>query len=268
MRLLRALALAAVLLPLHTPAPRAQDADDCVLDECAGEAPDAAPNSSAPDAGAAVPLPAPASPDQTFTARRGPRGASGVAGDFDFYVLALSWSPSFCRTPAGERAQDQCAPGAGLGFVTHGLWPQYERGYPQYCRFGAPTPSRIALAQAAGVYPSESLARHEWRAHGVCSGKSPTDYFADVRRARALVTIPPAFASPQGDQNWARLDIERAFLAANPRLRPGMMGIACRRSALAEVRICLTKDLRDFRACPEVARPACPPDAILAPGLL
>src|SRR6478752_5799189 len=57
----------------------------------------------------------------------------GPAGDFDFYVLALSWSPGFCETAGSGRERDQCKDGAGLGFVVHGLWPQNERGFPSEC---------------------------------------------------------------------------------------------------------------------------------------
>jgi ribonuclease T2 len=52
-------------------------------------------------------------------------------GQFDFYVLALSWSPGFCEN-SGSRSR-QCDSGRGLGFVTHGLWPQNEQGYPSFC---------------------------------------------------------------------------------------------------------------------------------------
>jgi ribonuclease T2 len=231
----------------------AASADDCILDNCADKAAPA-PDNAAPSAPSGSLRPAPMG-----------RGASA---DFDFYVLALSWSPGFCRTPAGARAQGQCAPGANLGFVVHGLWPQYEHGYPQDCPFGAASPSRIALQSAAGLYPSEGLARHEWRKHGVCAGKSPTDYFNDVRRAREAIAIPPPFQNAKGDQTWTAIDIERAFLAANGRLRPGMIGVACSRGVLQEVRVCLSKDLRDFHACPEVSRRHCPIGQIAVPPAL
>ena len=56
-------------------------------------------------------------------------------GQFDFYVLSLSWSPSFCEA-AGERGtppQQQCG-ARPYSFVVHGLWPQYERGFPEFCQ--------------------------------------------------------------------------------------------------------------------------------------
>jgi ribonuclease T2 len=56
-------------------------------------------------------------------------------GEFDFYVLSLSWSPSFCeaaseRGNSGRSQQAQCG-GRPFSFVVHGLWPQYERGFPE-----------------------------------------------------------------------------------------------------------------------------------------
>src|SRR5664279_6001869 len=50
-------------------------------------------------------------------------------GEFDFYVLSLSWSPSFCEQASergnGGRSGAQCG-GRPFSFVVHGLWPQYE----------------------------------------------------------------------------------------------------------------------------------------------
>ncbi len=189
-----------------------------------------------------------------FAQGRNDRG--GTPGDFDFYVLALSWSPGFCEIEGDRRNREQCAPGANLGFVVHGLWPQYERGYPSDCGPGR-SPSRIAMEQADGLFPSDGLARHQWRQHGTCSGSSPADYFADVRRAREKIKIPPVLQKRDSEQNWTALDLERAFADANPGLRTDMMSVSCRRGVLEEVRICLSKDLRGFRTCQEVDRSGC-----------
>src|SRR5664279_1823751 len=52
-------------------------------------------------------------------------------GRFDYYLMALSWSPSFCETHADET--EQCG-SKGFGFVLHGLWPQNRDGsWPQHC---------------------------------------------------------------------------------------------------------------------------------------
>lgn len=264
-----ALAMAFGLALVAAPAPA--DAQDrpagCILDHCQdklgptadpGAAPAAptenarpqADDADAPSARADAPAPA-------------PTPARVAPGAFDYYVLALSWSPGFCASRGGSRS-GQCAPGAGLGFVVHGLWPQNERGYPADCD-GLANPPRYALQAARGLYPDEGLARYEWRKHGTCTGLAPTAYFAEVRRARDLVTVPQTLAEAHEPQRTSPADIQRAFLAANPRLRPGMMSVGCAGGALQEVRICMTKDLRDFRACPEVARQTCRAGSISVP---
>jgi ribonuclease T2 len=191
----------------------------------------------------------------------------GPAGTFDFYVLALSWSPGFCELEGDNKGRDQCDVGRNLGFVVHGLWPQFETGYPTECGPGGRTPSRTAMAQAAGVFPAEALARYQWRKHGVCSGSSPSDYFADVKRAREAVVVPAELQKPDRSQTWAPIDIERAFVASNPGLRADMISVACKRSTLQEVRICFSKDLRRFVTCQEVDRGGCRTREVKVPPL-
>ncbi|MCP8937017.1 ribonuclease T2 [Alsobacter sp. SYSU M60028] len=192
------------------------------------------------------------------------RGAT--PGDFDFYVLALSWSPGFCGAGGGDgKSLDQCRAGAELGFVVHGLWPQGERGFPVDCAPANRTPSRLAIESAKDLYPDEGLARYQWRKHGTCSGVSPTDYYAGVRTARDRVAIPAALRSPREAQTWTAVDLERAFVAANPGLRADMLSIACRGEVLQEVRVCFSKDLRGFQTCPEVDRRGCRARQITVP---
>ena len=185
-----------------------------------------------------------------------PRRGGDVPGEFDFYVLALSWSPGFCDGAEGRRDQRQCEPGRRLGFVVHGLWPQYERGFPSRCGPDRFVP-REALSEAEGVFPDERLARYEWREHGTCSGLGPREFFRAAREARDKVRVPEALAALDRDGETTPQGIERAFSEANPGLRADMMSVQCRRGALQEVRICLSRDLRDFRPCAQVDRAAC-----------
>ncbi|TGE02320.1 ribonuclease T2 family protein [Methylobacterium nonmethylotrophicum] len=191
----------------------------------------------------------------------GPAAAQGRGGGepgaFDFYVLALSWSPTYCALTGERRNDRQCDPGRNPGFVVHGLWPQYDRGFPSECGAYSRSPSRPALAEAEGVFPSEGLARHEWRQHGTCSGLDPAAYFRAARRARDAVTIPAALSGPSQPSRAAPIDIARQFVAANQGLRPDMMAVTCKSGQLEEVRICFSKDLRGFTPCPEVARQNC-----------
>lgn len=184
------------------------------------------------------------------------QGYGSQPGRFDFYVLALSWSPGFCELEGDRKGRSQCEAGAGLGFVVHGLWPQYERGFPSEC--GAErNPTRMAMEEARDVFPEQGLARHQWRKHGTCSGLSPVDYFRAVRRARDQIAIPPQLVRPNRDLTMQPLAIERAFAEANPGLRPDMMSVSCRRGVLQEVRICFDRTLRGFRTCEEVDRSGC-----------
>lgn len=175
--------------------------------------------------------------------------------NFDFYVLALSWSPSFCAQNA-DRAKNQCAPGASPGFVLHGLWPQFDRGFPKNCGGEEFIPYPV-WSRLGDLYPDKGLARHEWRTHGTCSGLAARDYFDAVRAARARVTIPPPLTRPMGEQNLSPRAIERMVIDANPGLYPGMIAASCRRGLFTELRICLAKDLRNFVPCPDVMRQAC-----------
>ena len=193
----------------------------------------------------------------------GPRGAS-TPGQFDFYVLSLSWSPGFCATGGDEKGRDQCRTGANLGFVVHGLWPQYDHGFPSDCA-GNTFPPRAALAQTDGVYPDQGLARYEWRKHGTCSGLSPFAYFAAAKAARDAVTIPALYKDDHVARTQAPADVTRAFTEANPTLRPGMLAAICQRGTLDEVRICFSRDLKHFQACPEVVREGCRSGSVAVP---
>lgn len=190
---------------------------------------------------------------------------SSPSGDFDFYVLALSWSPTFCDSEAGQRSHQQCGMNSRSEFVVHGLWPQYERGFPSNCSAVTRSIPRNAMDKAAAIFPDERLARYQWNKHGTCSGQGPSEYFDDVASARSKVVIPARFARPNADIETAPQEIERAFIDANKGLRADMMSIQCRRQTLTEVRICFSKDLRQFTTCPEVNRSTCRTRSIVAP---
>src|SRR5262245_55986891 len=83
-------------------------------------------------------------------------------GNFDFYVLALSWSPSFCEVSAekGRAPREQCG-GRPYSFVVHGLWPQYERGFPEYCQNPAPRLDRNIVSSMLDLMPAPRLVFHE-----------------------------------------------------------------------------------------------------------
>src|ERR1700716_1867375 len=185
-------------------------------------------------------------------------------GKFDFYVLSLSWSPSFCEQ-AGDRksAQQQCGE-RPFSFVVHGLWPQYEKGFPEFCQNPAPRLDRNIVSSMLDMMPSPRLIFHEWDRHGVCSGLPARGYFDTVRKARATVKIPPAYLDLAEPKTVSPSEVEEAFVAANPGLTHEAIAIGCDSKRLNEVRICLSKDLK-FRNCAEVDRRACRRDQIVMP---
>lgn len=190
------------------------------------------------------------------------------AGEFDYWVLSLSWSPSWCATEAGSDstgAQAQCAPGAGRGFVVHGLWPQYDHGWPEYCATTAPEPARRDSAAMAGLMGSGGLAFYQWRKHGRCSGLSGRDYYARTRAAAAAVEVPALFDAIDRPLRVPVAVIEDAFIEANPDLSRDGITVTCKSDALAEVRICLDRDLAPRRCAADAARDCSQPRMTLPP---
>ncbi|MRX49662.1 ribonuclease T [Paracoccus sp. S-4012] len=182
-----------------------------------------------------------------------------VAGAFDYYVLALSWSPSWCATE-GEADDAQCR--EHRDFIVHGLWPNREDGWPEYCATRARDPSRQETAAMADLMGSDSLAWHQWKKHGRCAGMKPEDYFATLRDAAAAVTIPPEFEDLARDIRLPVAVVEDAFIAANPGLARNGITVTCDGGRLDEVRICLTPGL-SLRDCAPDARRDCRADALM-----
>ena len=182
-------------------------------------------------------------------AKSGP-AAAGAAAPFDYYVLSLSWSPSFCEK---RPKSDQC--GKGLGFVTHGLWPQYERGYPQNCytEQNRRVPGRLLRAYS-DLAPSQGLLAHQWRKHGSCTGMTAEQYFKTARAARRSVAIPASLSKTAKSKRVDPRVVETAFMQANPGLDREEVTITCNSGDLAEVRVCLTRDLKPRRCGPDVIR--------------
>src|ERR1700760_3775756 len=116
-------------------------------------------------------------------------------GAFDFYVLSLSWSPSYCAESEerGNGGRSQQCNGRPFSFVVHGLWPQYESGYPEYCEQPSPRLPRNIMTSMLDLMPAPGLIYNEWDKHGTCSGLSSKAYFETIRKARAAIKIPQEF---------------------------------------------------------------------------
>jgi len=188
-------------------------------------------------------------------------------GEFDFYVLSLSWSPSFCAAAAergrGRARNAQCGV-RPYSFVVHGLWPQFDKGFPEYCQLPAPRLDHRIVASMLDLMPAPHLIFNEWNRHGTCSGQTPRAYFETVRKARAAVKIPPDYADLKEPLDVTPQNVEDAFIKANPGLSRGAIAIGCSRRRLTEVRLCLSKDLQ-FRDCPEIVKRTCRRDQLVMP---
>ncbi len=183
------------------------------------------------------------------------RAQSDRAGDFAYYVAAFSWTPAWCAAEGDARRDARCAPGAGVGWGLHGLWPQHETGWPQWCRTAERDPTRTETAAAGrALFGSAGLAWHQWQKHGRCSGLSARDYFLASARAADLLTIPGEFADPGRPLRIDAGAVEAAFLAANPSLTREMLTVTCRDGAIWEVRLCLTRDLKPRRCGSDMLR--------------
>lgn len=176
------------------------------------------------------------------------------ADAFDYYLLALTWTPAWCRLDGDARQDSRCADGTGMGWGLHGLWPQHERGWPQFCRTPHRDPTRAETAAMAAIMGSSGLAWHQWQKHGRCSGLSAVDYFELSARALGRVRLPDLFERIDRPLTLPARVIEDAFLEANPALSADMVTVVCRDGTIYEVRICLTRDLEPRVCAPDVRR--------------
>jgi ribonuclease T2 len=209
---------------------------------------------------------------QADTAKNAPRALEAAQADvprgsgFDFYVLSLSWSPSYCEAEGENANRQQCAGGRPYAFVVHGLWPQFERGFPSDCATTERDVGDATLRSLYDLMPASGLIRHEWREHGTCSGLSQSDYFRVLRLAREKVVVPQEFRRLDDYRVLPPGEAERSFLKANPEMDTAGIAVTCDRRYLREVRVCLTKELR-FRDCPEIERRACRIDKVVMPPM-
>jgi ribonuclease T2 len=190
----------------------------------------------------------------------------GTPGEFAYYMLSLSWSPAYCLSSPGAA---ECNGPRRFGFIVHGLWPQYERGWPQNCDVRGAVPEDVVRG-ISDLMPARGLIYHEWSAHGTCSGLSPAEFFALVRRAASSVAIPLELANPTRATEEPPAAIVAAFQHANPRIRAQSIVVTCTGQGaprLREVRICLDRDLAP-RACSDDAiRGACRAAQVIIPPI-
>lgn len=167
-------------------------------------------------------------------------------GEFDYYTLVLSWSPTYCADRTSGRYDRQCdhRPPRPYAFVLHGLWPQHKRGYPERCwTKDKPWVPKPVVDQMLDIMPSPALVIHEYKKHGTCSGLDARGYYDLARRLYEGIKIPARYVEPAESQQVSPDELADEFVAANPGLRHDMLAISCRGAGnrLHEVRICFSK---------------------------
>lgn len=185
---------------------------------------------------------------------QGKEQGAGLPGKFDYYALVMSWSPSYCAGLVRGDYDPQChrRDGKRFSFILHGLWPQYEKGYPEYC----PTRDRPFVPQSVidrmqDIMPSPRLTIHEYKKHGTCSGFDPAGYYDMSRNLFAKVKIPPRYQNPPAALFVSPAEVVQDFLAVNPAMKADMLAIACdprSGNRLKEIRVCFSKN-GDLRGC-------------------
>jgi ribonuclease T2 len=167
------------------------------------------------------------------------------SGVFDYFVLSLSWSPTYCASPEGASDSQQCGARRRFAFVVHGLWPQYYKGWPESCPTRETWVPQDIIDSMLDIMPSKKLIIHEWKKHGSCAGVSMANFFRATRLLFQRVRIPARYLSPTAPITTTPQQLVIDFVKTNRNLTAGMISVQCGnardRARLSELRICLDK---------------------------
>ena len=164
----------------------------------------------------------------------------------DYYRLALSWSPGFCRARAdkngevSKRLKFQCKENQ-FAWVVHGLWGQVEgarriKDHPRYCEGDLPKVNREVLRDYLCLSPSASLLQGEWEKHGACDFETFRDYYEKTQALFVSLKLPTVKQRKRQLINWLK--------SHNPQLKNIWIGVVGN-----EIHICYDK-LWNLISCP------------------
>jgi ribonuclease T2 len=167
------------------------------------------------------------------------------------YIFALSWSPAYCASPEAQEREEpeQCAPSSKIGFVVHGLWPQFK----SECEDRPISPEAIRILRDS--IPSVGLIRHQWRKHGSCLGVDPETYAKAIDKLKGWRLAPSSFLQVK-ERKWTRAELIREWTSRHPDVAQESVLLQCSGSELREVRICLDQYLKP-RPCSRHERGSC-----------
>lgn len=164
----------------------------------------------------------------------------GPPGQFDLYLLTVSWEPGYCATSAGKGTAECKNPPR---FALHGLWPENTNGtYPAFCVPAAPGPSDPSVFQ--DLYPDPSFLLSEWNKHGVCSGTSADTYFTNARQALQSLSLPPTLTGDQVPPSLTPEALLQLFATANPGKPPDAFRLSCGSNHFSAIQMCVDKTMQ------------------------
>jgi ribonuclease T2 len=187
---------------------------------------------------------------------------ASIAGEFDYYVMSLSWSPQYCAT-SDDPDENQCG-ARRYSLVVHGLWPQYDNGgFPQSCSAERAVPQAI-VDSMLDIMPSKTLIQHEWDKHGTCSGLSVENYFKLTRQIYNTISIPNKYKQPADYIITNVRDLESDLIGLNPNLDGSKIAVDCTGRFLQEIRVCYDKNNQP-RVCGRKVSDKCRAKVVLRP---
>jgi ribonuclease T2 len=150
----------------------------------------------------------------------------------------------------------------------HGLWPQYENGWPESCEASENWVPDHVIDGMIDIMPSKRLIIHEWKKHGTCSGLGIQGYFDKTRSLFQKIRIPARYLAPAADVITTPGQLVADFVKTNASLTADMLSVQCGnardRARLAELRVCFSKS-GAFQACGANERRACRAKALVLP---
>jgi ribonuclease T2 len=168
------------------------------------------------------------------------------AGQFDYYLLSLSWAPNYCASHPSDRSTE-CSIGGHHTFVLHGLWPQSTSGPPPMSCSNASPVAAATVDHMLNFMPSRSLIQHEWQEHGTCSGLSAQEYFAQAEQAYTHLQVPPQYRNLSQQRQLDVSDLEKSFAEANGAPAEAFR-VSCHEGELVNLEVCVDKNLQ-YRSC-------------------
>ena len=195
--------------------------------------------------------------------------------DYDYLMLSQHWLPSMCLgleagydSTVTHQAGARCTSETSSVLAIHGLWPNYQAGFPQCCGSALPLDPQAVRAwpedlrarlQAQQPDPTTSdfdaaiceIYNHEWQKHGTCFVDT-VDTDADARSYFEVgIELADRLARPTVQLNaWAGSTRRRAEIEA---LYPKAVQVLCdsrQEDRLLEIHTCWSRELEMVDCAP------------------